>query len=333
MSATIKDVAKLAGVSPSTVSRVLNDSYLVKKDTARQVLEAVKKLNYRPNDPARSLRTDSSSLIGFIGLGLDNVFISSLLRGIKSGSLDLGYAMLFGDSDGEYHQEIYYLDLMEQKRVEGIILISSSIDSKLLNNIKNRDFPVVIASAIVTDHEIACVSVDNLTASYEATEYLIKRGCQKIGIIRGPYADLVTSEERIKGLRLAFKNHNIPYVEDYVYEGDFTYESGYEGASFLLESMEEIHAIYAFNDAMAIGAMKWVLEKGLRVPEDISIMGFDDIEINKYVRPTLTSVAQSGYDLGLKSVEMLNRLIKGENLKHKNKLYIPHRLIVRGSTR
>lgn len=333
MGATIKDVAKLAGVSTSTVSRVLNDSYLVKKDTAQQVLDAVKKLNYKPNDPARSLRTDSSSLIGFIGLGLDNAFISNLLRGIKSGALAHGYALLFGDSDGDYHQEIYYLDLMEQKRVEGIILISSNIDSRLLNNIKNRRFPVVIASAIVTDHQIACVSVDNLTASYEATEYLIKRDCKKIGIIRGPYADLVTSEERIKGVRLAFKNHLIPYCEDYVIEGDFTYKSGYEGAEILLERMTGIEAIYAFNDTMAIGAMKRVLEQGLRVPEDISIMGFDDIEINKYVRPTITSVAQSGYDLGQRSIEMLNRLIQGEDLKHKNKLYIPHRLMVRESTR
>lgn len=332
MGTTIKDVAKLAGVSPSTVSRVLNESYLVKKDTARQVMEAVKKLNYRPNDPARALRTDSSSLIGFIGLGLDNVFITNFLKGIKSGSLDHGYALLFGDSDGDYRQEIHYLDLMEQKRVEGVVLISSNIDSKLLNNIKNRDFPVVISSAIVTDHEIPCVSVDNLTASYDATEFLIKRGCQKIGIIRGPYADMVTSEERIKGLRLAFKNHQIPYNEEHVIEGDFTYEGGYLGATALLEKMTEIQAIYAFNDAMAIGAMKWVLEQGLRVPEDISIMGFDDNEINKYVRPTLTSVAQSGYDLGIKSVDMLCSLIKGEDLKHRNKLYIPHQIMVRGST-
>ncbi len=331
MTVTIKDVAKLAGVSPTTVSRVLNDSYLVKEDTARQVMDAVQKLNYKPNESARVLRTRNSRLIGFIGSGMENIFLANLLKGIETEALENGYNVLFGDSAGELERELHYLKNMEQKQVEGIIITSANANLQLMNAIRESSVPVVFASANIDEPDIASVGVDNLTAAFEAVNYLLKGGHSRIGIIRGTYADTVSSGERMKGVRLALKNCDLVIKDEMIIEGDFSFQSGYTGAEELLEKDSSLTAIFAFNDEMAIGAMRAVEKMGKCVPDDISILGFDNIELSSYVRPALSTVHQSGHYLGNKSLQLLNRMLNDDD--GEKKLFIPHKLIVRKSTR
>ncbi len=332
MAVTMKDVAKLAGVSLSTVSRVLNNSSLVKEKTAEKVKKAVKKLNYQVDDSARILRTQKSNLIGFIGAGMGNPFLTKLLKGVETTANEKGYNILYGDSDGEYRQEINYLNIMRRKKIDGIIILSANIYTDLLKKIKRYEIPVVFASGYINDNDIACVTVDNVNAAHDVIDYFIKQGHKKVGIISGPYSDTVASEERIKGVRLAYKLNNKEFSKELIVEGEFNFESGYTGAKTLLEKDEQISAIFAFNDVMAIGALKYLKSIGKKIPEDISVIGFDDIELAQYVNPQLSTVAQSPLELGANSVELLDKLIKNKDIEE-NKIIIPHNLILRESTR
>ncbi len=332
MTTTMKDVAKLAGVSLSTVSRVLNDSSLVKEKTAEKVKKAVNKLNYQVDDSARILRTQKSNLIGFIGAGMGNPFLTNVLKSVETTANEIGYNILFGDSDGEYNQEINYLNIMRRKKIDGIIILSANIYTDLLERIKKNDIPVVFASGYINDKDIACVTVDNVNAAHDVIDYLIKEGHDRLGIISGPYSDTVASEERIKGVRLAYKLNDREFNNNLVVEGEFNFDSGFTGARSLLEIDDKITAIFAFNDIMAVGAIRYLESIGKKVPEDISVIGFDDIELARYVNPKLSTVAQSALELGSSSVELLNRLIKKRDVQEK-KVIIPHRLILRESTR
>lgn len=331
MDVTMKDVAKLAGVSLSTVSRVLNDSSLVREETALKVKKAVEKLDYQINDSARILRTNTSNLIGVIGAGMEHPFLANLLKGIEAEAREKGFALIYGDSDGEFDKEQNYLNIMKQKKIDGIILITTNYYNDLLNIVKNYQIPVVFASGYISDPEIPCVTVDNVAAAYDIVEYLCKAGHREIAFIKGPDLDLLASQERLRGVKLALRMSNIKYDSQKFIEGDFTFESGYSAAEKIIDRFPNTSAIFAFNDEMAIGAIRYLSEQGIKVPEQISIVGFDGIDLGKYVKPALTTVEQSGYELGLKSIELLNQIIEGQEVED-NKVFIPHKLVVREST-
>ena len=331
MDVTMKDVAKLAGVSLSTVSRVLNDSSLVREETARKVQKAVDKLDYQINDSARILRTNISNLIGIIGAGMERPFLANLLKGIEAEARERGFALIYGDSDGEFKKEQNYLNIMKQKKIDGIILITTNYYNDLLSIVKNYQIPVVFASGYISDPEISCVTVDNVAAAYDIVKFLFQVGHDNIAFIKGPDLDLLASQERLRGVKLALRLSEIEYDPKRFIEGDFTVESGYSAAKKIIKKFPEVTAIFAFNDEMAIGAIRYLKEKNIKVPEDISIVGFDGIELGKYIDPALTTIKQSGYQLGLKSIEMLNKIINEEKIED-NKVFIPHELVVREST-
>ncbi len=255
----------------------------------------------------------------------------TLLKGLEMKAYKKGFNILFGDSEGEPERELQYLRNMELKQVEGIIFTSPNINSTLLNAIAGVSVPVVFASANIDDPAIACVSVDNLKAAYEGMDYLLKKGHRTIGIIRGTYSDTVNSGERIKGARLALNNYGLSLEEDLVVEGDFTFESGYTGAEALYKVNKELTAIFAFSDEMAIGALRAIEDAGKRVPEEMAIMGFDNIALSQYVRPSLTSICQSGHELGEECLNLLESLIYNPQ-KTQRKVFIPYRLVEREST-
>ncbi len=331
MDVTMKDVAKLAGVSLSTVSRVLNDSSLVREETARKVQKAVEKLDYQINDSARILRTNTSNLIGVIGAGMERPFLANLLKGIEAEARERGYALIYGDSDGEFEKEQNYLNIMKQKKIDGIILITTNYYNDLLSIVKNYQIPVVFASGYISDPEISCVTVDNVAAAYDIVEFLCEAGHKDIAFIKGPDLDLLASQERLRGVKLALRLSEIEYNPGRFIEGDFTFESGYSAAKKIINKFPDVTAIFAFNDEMAVGAIRYLKEQNIKVPEDISVVGFDGIELGKYIDPALTTIKQSGYQLGLKSIEMLNKIINDKKIED-NKVFIPHELVVRGST-
>jgi LacI family transcriptional regulator/LacI family repressor for deo operon, udp, cdd, tsx, nupC, and nupG len=331
MDVTMKDVAKLAGVSLSTVSRVLNDSSLVREETALKVQKAVEKLDYQINDSARILRTNTSNLIGVIGAGMERPFLANLLKGIEAEARERGYALIYGDSDGEFEKEQNYLNIMKQKKIDGIILITTNYYNDLLSIVKNYQIPVVFASGYISDPEISCVTVDNVAAAYDIVEFLCQAGHRDIAFIKGPDLDLLASQERLRGVKLALRLSEIEYDPSRFIEGDFTFESGYSAAEKIVEKFPDVTAIFAFNDEMAVGVIRYLKEHNIKVPEDISVVGFDGIELGKYIDPALTTIKQSGYQLGLKSIEILNKIINQEKIED-NKVFIPHKLVVREST-
>ncbi|TDX43592.1 LacI family transcriptional regulator [Halanaerobium congolense] len=331
MDVTMKDVAKLAGVSLSTVSRVLNDSSLVREETAKKVEKAVEKLDYQINDSARILRTNTSNLIGVIGAGMERPFLANLLKGIEAEARERGFALIYGDSDGEFEKEQNYLNIMKQKKIDGIILITTNYYNDLLSIVKNYNIPVVFASGYISDPEISCVTVDNVAAAYDMVEFLCQAGHRDIAFIKGPDLDMLASQERLRGVKLALRLSNIKYESARIIEGDFTYESGYSAAQKILNKFPDVTAIFAFNDEMAVGAIRYLKEQGISIPEDISVVGFDGIDLGKYTSPALTTIKQSGYHLGLKSIEILNKIIKEGKIED-NKVFIPHELVVREST-
>lgn len=331
MDVTMKDVAKLAGVSLSTVSRVLNDSSLVREETARRVQKAVDKLDYQINDSARILRTNTSNLIGVIGAGMERPFLANLLKGIEAEARERGYALIYGDSDGEFEKEQNHLNIMKQKKIDGIILITTNYYNDLLSIVKNYQIPVVFASGYISDPEISCVTVDNVAAAYDIVEFLCQSGHKDIAFIKGPDLDLLASQERLRGVKLALRLSEIEYNPNRFIEGDFTFESGYSAAKKIINKFPDVTAIFAFNDEMAVGVIRYLKEQNIKVAEDISVVGFDGIELGKYIDPALTTIKQSGYQLGLKSIEMLNKIINKEKIEG-NKVFIPHELVVREST-
>jgi DNA-binding LacI/PurR family transcriptional regulator len=331
MDVTMKDVAKLAGVSLSTVSRVLNDSSLVREETARKVQKAVEKLDYQINDSARILRTNTSNLIGVIGAGMERPFLANLLKGIEAEARERGYALIYGDSDGEFEKEQNYLNIMKQKKIDGIILITTNYYNNLLSIVKNYQIPVVFASGYISDPQISCVTVDNVAAAYDVVEYLCQVGHKEMAFIKGPDLDLLASQERLRGVKLALRLSDIEFNPKRFIEGDFTFESGYSAAKKIINKFPDVTAIFAFNDEMAVGAISFLKEQNIKIPEDISVVGFDGIELGEYIDPALTTIKQSGYQLGLKSIEILNNIINQRKIED-NKVFIPHELVVREST-
>ncbi len=331
MDSTMKDVAKMVGVSPSTVSRVLNNSSLVKEETARKVMDAIDKLDYQLNGFARALRTNTSDLIGVIGAGMENPFLSRMLKGIENEAHQYKYNIIFCETEGELEQELKYIKILKQRKIDGLVMLTDNFYSKLLDVVKESNIPVVFASGYIDESGISCVSIDNTAAAYDAVDYLIKSGRNKIGIIRGPYSDAVTSRDRNNGARLAFKNNNLEIREEAVIEAEFTLKSGYIAGERLLESYPEVDAVFAFSDEMAIGAIGAFKDQGKKIPEDIYVVGVDNIDFGRYLNPSLTTVAQPAFEIGSKSIEILNNIILDKN-DFEKKIVLPYNLIIRQST-
>ncbi len=331
MGFTMKDVAKKAGVSLSTVSRVINDSTLVSKDTADRVKTAIKELDYQINDSARALRTNISNLIGIIGAGMDNPFLMEVLTSVETEALKDSYNIIYGDSEGELEQELYYINMFKQKKIDGLVILTANFSEELIKAVKKSKIPSVFASGYLEDPELPAVTVNNIKAAEDVSSYLLKTA-DYFGVIRGPYRDSVASEERMKGIINVFNKRNIELKDKYIAEGDFSYKSGYECAKTLLNNNPNLNSIFAFSDQMAIGAIKYCVDNDIQIPQEISIVGFDGIEASKYVNPSLSTVFQSGTELGTEIMKVLIKKINNEEIKN-NKIFIPHKLIKRESSK
>ncbi|MBB5323509.1 LacI family repressor for deo operon, udp, cdd, tsx, nupC, and nupG [Anoxybacillus tepidamans] len=309
---TISDVAKLANVSTATVSRVLSNSGNVKKETTEKVLEAIQKLNYQPNILARQLRKLETKTILVVVPDITNTFFSKILRGIEHVAIENDYEVLLGDTGNNVERERVYLDILRQKKADGMILLTARLESHLLEEIAS-EFPVVLACEYLEGSTIPTVSIDNVSSARKATEYLINLGHRRIGFISGPL-NVILSRDRLKGFRQAMAQHNIPIESFLVQEGDFSFESGYNMMMKFLALDQPPTAVFAANDEMAIGAIKAIKSKGLRVPDDISVVGFDDIQFASIYEPALTTISQPMFEIGKKAMELLIKLINKDQL-------------------
>jgi LacI family repressor for deo operon, udp, cdd, tsx, nupC, and nupG len=328
---SIRKVSKVAGVSVATVSRTMSHPEQVRKETREKVLEAVKAVGYRPNMMARNFRAKKAFAVVVLVPNIANPFFSRVIRGIEQGAQLEGYAVLLGDTQALKEREAEYISLVSSRQADGIIQLSSNVDG-VLDVLGDMDGPIPLVNACECAVNPPCptIRIDNVAAAQKAMEHLISLGHERIGIILGP-GDSPLTIDRLKGYKLALMEHNLPFDKRLVASGDFSLGSGRRAVTSLSAVNNPPSAIFCCNDEMAIGAMHRVKADGFRVPEDISIIGFDDIEFASYVDPALTTIAQPTEELGKVAFSVLLDLLEGRT-PEQMEFILPTELIVRDST-
>lgn len=327
---TIKDVAALAGVSFTTVSHVLNDTRPVSADARRRVLAAVEEIGYLPSAVARSLRKSETKIVGVLVPNVQNPFFAELVCGVEEACRLAGYSVFLCNSDNDPKRQQQYMRTLLEKRVDGLLLSSAGDSDALARIFKHASVPSVTVDRMVPGARADRVAVHNQAGALAAVQHLLKLGHTRIACISGP-AEFEVSQERAEGWRQAQREAGLSPNEDWLLESDFSSAGGYETARQLLRHHPEVTALFAANDLMAIGALRAVAEAGRRVPEDFSIVGFDDIELAGFVHPALTTVGCSIKELGREAGRVLIERIENAGAPLKDVLLSP-RLVVRQST-
>lgn len=328
---TMKDIAERAGVSVATVSRVLNNTKPVSSELKKKVLDIVKETGYKPNALARSLIKQRTGTIGVIIPDMDNETFADLIKGIELITDRNDYVILVTNTMGEVKKELEMFNLFEEKRLDGIIFSGVSLTEKHIDFFEKYKIPTVLVGQTFNKLDFPSVTIDNFQASFDITEYLIELGHQNIGMIRGPLYDIQAGKERLLGYKTALRENDYPVNNDFIIEGDFTITSGYKAMEEIWSNELKPTAIFSASDKMAIGALNYCLDHGLKVPEDVSIAGFDDMELATAVRPALTTIHQDQVEKGIKTADILLDLIEKEEKESYN-IQLPYSLIERDST-
>lgn len=330
MRATIRDVAQQAGVSVATVSRVLNHPSAVHEETRKRVLKAIRASGYTCNAVARSLSTRKTLTIGVIVPAITNPIFALSTRGLQEVSTAHGYSILLGNSDYSDRTEERLIEVFKEKRVEGIIFTCSNLRHPYLKRLKESRFPFVLLYNTPFDPAINFVSIDNYRAAYEITQYLIGLGHRRIGVISGFFKLSDRSLSRWKGFQACLKDNRVPLRCELHVETELSFDGGRKAMHVLLGVKPRLTAVFCSNDFIAMGAMKALREKGLGIPDDVSIAGFDDIEMASYFEPGLTTIHQPAYEMGRKAVGLLLGILSGKTTGPQQ-ILLPHRLITRSS--
>ncbi|KAB2925611.1 MAG: LacI family transcriptional regulator [Bacteroidetes bacterium] len=320
MKTTIKQVAEKAGVSIATVSRVINGFENVNAETRERIMKVVAELKYTPNLAARGLIMKRTEAIGLLLPDLHGEFFSEVIRGVDEAVQRQQYHLLVSSSHNDTKEIEAALRFM-RGRVDAIIVMSPQVDSDLLLSNLPKGLPVVLLNCHLNNPHFDSIVIDGFGGARDMVSYLLGIGHTRIAVIKGGENNL-ESQERLRGYRTAFINHGMTYNKSLEFDGDFTEASGYEAAREVLELEERPTAIFAFNDSMAVGAIGAIREAGLRIPNDISVCGFDDIPVAKYLSPSLTSVHVPIHDLGVMAV---NRVF--DRLQNKGKTSAAHILV------
>jgi LacI family transcriptional regulator len=328
--ATIKDVAKVAGVSVSTVSRVINKSGYVSNEADTNVRKAMTKLNFSPSGVARGLVSGMTSTVGLLIPDVANPFYADIVRGIEDSAIQNGFATILCNYDWKIEREKMYLEKLRQSRVDGIILAGSrSKVEDLLNLI--GDVPFVVIDR--RENPIGgSVWMDNEVGGRVATRHLIDIGCKRIAHLSGPKLS-PSALGRKKGFLLEVEERKLKGLEisGEVYQGDYRYEGGYNLAIDLLSKKDRPDGIFAANDIMAIGVIQAAQTLGLSIPEDLAVIGYDNIPMGEYIFPKLSTIDQPAYLMGHTSWEMLHNLMSSDKRSHQEIEFVP-KLVVRQST-
>ena len=314
----IKDIAKLAGVGVSTVSRVLNNHPDVKKETRDKVLEVIKEHNYVPNNSARILKSNNMKHIGVLVKGVFNPFFSEMLKIIEMHINQIGYTMIlhhyYDQNDSSSSEAEVLVSFIKEKRLQGVICLGGNFEGVREESFEGLDVPIVLTSVDssieISSNLFSCVGIDNEKAAYEATNYLIQKGHKHIGMILGDEFDAGVSNRRAIGYMRALEENHIPINKAYITLGGYDFEPAYESVKKLLSEEEHITAIFAISDIIAIGAGKAVIDLGYKIGEDISILGFDGLDIGKYYNPALTTIKQPQRKMAYDSINLLVQLIE-----------------------
>ena len=330
VSPTSHDVAKQAGVSVATVSRVLNDSPHVSPSVRRKVLRAVKALNFQPNRTAQRLRAKQSKVIGLIISDIQNPFFTSVVRGIEDTAYANGYSLVLCNSDEDFEKEKLYINVMRAEAVAGVIIASTLESNPLISDLRNHKIPVVAVDRRITNQKIDSVFVANARGAFAAVSHLIELGHRKIGFVGLPWS-CVPGKERFEGYQHALREKGLAVSRRLIRIGDAKQPSGYACTLELLKSQSSMTALFVANNLMTLGALDAIRARGLKIPDQISIVGFDDMPWAPLLQPPLTAVAQPTYELGRKAGELLLERLQNPHKPVAN-VQLDTTLIVRGSS-
>ncbi|MBU3021483.1 LacI family DNA-binding transcriptional regulator [Aestuariibacter sp. A3R04] len=328
---TMRRVSEIAGVSKSTVSRALKNPEMVSKETRDRIYEAVREVGYKPNALAQHFNSGKSNTIVVLVTDITNAFYSRIIKGIELAAQPLGYSVLLGDACDDENRERMYADMLHTSRADGLILLHHRFpfDADWLQTGTTK--PIVsVCIPPVEPYNYPHIVIDNFAASREVALHLIKLGHRKIAAIAGQDNGQIT-KDRLGGLKRVLQERGIAFNNDWFIQGEYSKASGENAVEQLMQQDDRPTALYCFNDDIAIGAMKKLRSLGLRVPEDVSVVGFDNSEFGEYVDPPLTTVNQPALEMGKRGMEVLFGLMNGHVVDDCAQ-YKPYELIIRNST-
>ncbi|MBB3869682.1 catabolite control protein A [Geobacillus sp. NFOSA3] len=331
MNVTIYDVAREANVSMATVSRVVNGNPNVKPSTRKKVLEAIERLGYRPNAVARGLASKKTTTVGVIIPDISSIFFAELARGIEDIATMYKYNIILSNSDQNKEKELHLLNTMLAKQVDGILFMGGNITEEHVNEFQKSPVPIVLAATIEPNNTIPSVNIDYEQASFEAVTYLVEKGNKRVAYVTGPTDDPI-NQKKLAGYRRALETHGIAYDEELVIEGDNSYDSGIEAYEKIAELAEKPTAVFAGTDEMALGIIHSAQDHGVRIPDQLEVVGFDNTRLATMVRPRLTTVVQPMYDIGAVAMRLLTKYMNKENVEN-HIVVLPHRIEYRDSTK
>ena len=303
--ATIKDVAKMAGVSTTTVSHVINNTRHVAEDTKNDVLQAIQTLNYSPSAVARSLKVNTTHSVGMILTTSEAPYFAEIIQAVEDHCYRQGYSLFLCNTQNNPEKLKNHLDMLAKKRVDGILVMCSEYTPDSLDLLKNfSELPMVVMDWGPNNPNTDLIQDNSFDGGYLATQHLIDNGHKKIGIIAGELTK-TTAKTRYEGFVKALLDAGLVVNPDWIMEGSFEPEDGYECMNKILRQNELPTAVFCCNDVMALGAISAITEKGLRVPDDISIIGYDNIHSSRFYAPPLTTVHQSKSRLGERALKLL----------------------------
>lgn len=326
---TLKMVAERAGVSVNTASRAINNKSDINEETKKRVLKVAQELGYVQNATAVALRTKKTRTLGVVIADNRNPFYAEVLNGIEEAAREKNYHIILANTQRDYQKEEEAINLLLAKRVDGLLITPVQDRNDDIKKLIEANIPFVIVGRDFESIEVDAVYNDEVKGGFFATEYLIKKGHKRIAFING-FLHKSPAQGRLEGYKKALKEHGIPFDDSLVSVGDIDVKDGYERTKQLLEKGLNFTAIFAYNDMMAFGAMRAIKEKGLRIPEDIGLVGYDDIPFSSLISPSLTTIKLKKQELGAESVKLLLSRINGSREKMK-KIMLNVELIVRGT--
>jgi len=312
--ATAKDVAKMAGVSPSTVSRVINNDQRISADTRSKVLKCVKTLDYQVNNIARSLKTKQTHTIGFIAPEISEEFFMRIAKGAEGILQKNGYSLIICNANDNLKDETDRIRLLQEKQVDGVIIIPSTNEGKNYQILRQVGIPVVLADRLVNNFEANTVLVDNINGAYSAIEHIINLGATRIGFIGGRET-LSVAQERYEGYKRALKDYNIPLDQGVIKFGDFHIDSGYQLMKELLSMDNPPQHLFISNYYMHVGAVKYLIEKEVRTPFSVGISSFDDMHLSALLGHASVTVSQPIIEIGETAANLLLKRIREKGAK------------------
>lgn len=329
---TIYDVAREAGVSMATVSRVVNGNPNVKPTTRKKVLAIIRQLGYRPNAVARGLASKKTTTVGVVVPDISKAFYAELARGMEDIATMYHYNMILSNSDWQPERERNQIETLLEKQVDGLLFLGGEITADHREIFSATSVPVVLAYTHDEQNQFPFVTIDQKQAAAQATRILCQEGNQMVAMINGPQGDRINGQPRLEGYRQVLAEWDLPFEESWVKHGDYRYRSGYQAMEEILAEFPTCRAVFAASDEMAVGAIHAAVDAGRKVPEEISIIGFDDIPLAEQVRPLLSTVHVPMYDLGAVAMRLLTKFMNQETVEQ-SQVLLQTEVHLRDSTR